>query len=97
MESGLNGYLGSFAGHGLSIPLWEVMLLVLINSICLLLGKHKTGLLMTYLFVFYWGFVFNRSFFTDLMGHFTWGLLLYSVLGAGMIIIIIVSFFVESK
>jgi hypothetical protein len=97
MLSGITRYFGSFADQGLSIPLWEVMLLVLINSICLLFGKHKTGLLMTYLFVFYWGFVFNRAFFTDLMGNFTWGLLAYSILGAGMVLITIVSFFVESK
>jgi hypothetical protein len=97
MLQGIRGYLGSFADQGLSIPVWEVMLLVLINSICLLFGKHKTGLLMTYLFVFYWGFVFNRTFFTDLMGHFTWGLLVYSILGAAMILIVVISFFVESK
>jgi hypothetical protein len=86
-----------FTDKDFSIPIWEVMLLLIINSICLLLGKHKAGLLVTYLFVFYWGFVFNRTYFVDILGQMTWGLYVYSLLGAAMALVIVVSFFIQDS
>jgi hypothetical protein len=86
-----------FSGKDFSVPLWEVMLLVLINSFCLLFGRHRLGLIVSYLFVLYWGFIFNRGYFVDMLGHLNWGLYVYGISGIVMAIIFLISFFVKTK
>jgi hypothetical protein len=86
-----------FSGKDFSVPLWEVILLVLINSICLLLGRHRLGLIVSYLFVFYWGFIFNSTYFVNMMDYFTWGLYIYVISGVVMAIIFLISFFVKTR
>ncbi len=95
MES--TSFLGFLSGKEFAIPLWEVVLLVLLNSACLLLGKHKLGLVISYLFVFYWGFIFNRGYFTDLFGNMTWGLYLYGISGILMVVVAVFGFFIRAK
>ena len=65
----------------LSVPLSQVLLFTLLMTLCLLFGRHKLGLLVSYSFVFYWGFVFNRSYFIDLLGNTTTGLYTYTLFG----------------
>jgi len=43
----------------ISIPIVQIVLLILSGSIALLFGKQKLALLINYLFVFYWGFGVN--------------------------------------
>lgn len=83
-----------FTGKEFSVPIWEVLLLVIINSFCLILGKHRLGLIVSYLFVFYWGFIINRGYFIDMLGNMTWGLYVYAILGVIMVIIAVVGFFI---
>src|SRR5208282_5758934 len=80
-------------GEGLSIPFGQVLIFVLVNSYCLLLAKYKLGLLVTYCFVFYWGFILNREYFIDRFGNTSAGLIFYVLAGILMIIIFIISFF----
>ncbi|MCX5802155.1 MAG: hypothetical protein NTU69_01250 [Proteobacteria bacterium] len=91
------GFLQFFSDKDFSVPLWEVILLVLINSICLLLGRHRLGLIVSYLFVFYWGFIFNSTYFVNMMGYFAWGLYIYVISGLVMAIIFLISFFVKTR
>ncbi len=91
------GLLQFFSDKDFSVPLWEVILLVLINSICLLLGRHRLGLIVSYLFVFYWGFIFNSTYFVNMMGYFAWGLYIYVISGLVMAIIFLISFFVKTR
>jgi len=91
------GLLQFFSDKDFAVPLWEVILLVLINSICLLLGRHRLGLIVSYLFVFYWGFIFNSTYFVNMMGYFTWGLYIYVISGVVMAIIFLISFFVKTR
>ncbi len=86
-----------FTGKEFSVPLWEVALLVVINSICLLLGRHRLGLIVTYFFVFYWGFILNRGLFTDMLGNMTCGLYLYGSSGIALGAVFLVSFFVRPQ
>ncbi len=81
----------------LALPFGQVMLFVVINSFCLLFGRHKLGLLITYCFVFYWGFISNREYFIDRLGNTTWGLVVYALSGIVMIVIFIIGFFQESR
>lgn len=89
-------FLEFFSGMEFSVPLWEVALLVVISSVCLLLGKHKLGLITSYFFMFYWGFVINRTYFVDTLGNATIGLYIYSIAGIVMAVIVITGFFVKS-
>jgi hypothetical protein len=91
------GLLQFFSDKDFAVPLWEVILLVLINSICLLLGRHRLGLIVSYLFVFYWGFIFNSTYFVNMMGYFAWGLYIYAISGVVMAIIFLISFFVKTR
>ncbi|QPJ66487.1 MAG: hypothetical protein G3M78_14205 [Candidatus Nitrohelix vancouverensis] len=74
-----------------SIPLGQVILFVVVSSICLMLGRHKLGLLVSFCFAFYWGFVFNRETLVDMLGHST-GLYIYAFCGLAMIGLALISF-----
>jgi|DewCreStandDraft_4_1066084.scaffolds.fasta_scaffold33690_3 hypothetical protein len=43
----------------LTIPLWEIMLLGVVALLCLISERLKLGLLVTFVFVFYWGLSTN--------------------------------------
>ena len=92
----IKSFVESFSGMEFSIPLWELVLLVVISSICLLLGKHKAGLLTSCFFMFYWVFIFNWAYFVDALGNATIGFFLYCVAGFVMAGIVITGFFIES-
>jgi hypothetical protein len=80
----------------LSVPLSQVLLFTLLMTLCLLFGRHKLGLLVSYSFVFYWGFVFNRSYFIDLLGNTTTGLYTYTLFGFLMAVLAIIGMFQKS-
>ncbi len=42
-----------------SIPIMQIVLLILFGTVALLFGRQKLALLINYLFVFYWGFGVN--------------------------------------
>lgn len=72
------------ADKTLSIPLGQVLLFTLLMTLCMLFGRHKLGLLISYSFVFFWGFIFNRSYFVDLLGNTSSGLYIYGISGLVM-------------
>ncbi len=45
----------------LTIPLFQVGLLLILCSLVLLSGRVKLALLINYLFVFYWGYWLNKE------------------------------------
>jgi len=45
----------------LTIPLYQVGLLLILGSLVFLLGRLKLALLINYLFVFYWGYWLNKE------------------------------------
>ena len=42
-----------------TIPIMQLVILILFSTIALLFGRQKLALLINYLFVFYWGFGVN--------------------------------------
>lgn len=74
----------------LSVPLSQVLFFTLLMTLCLLFGRHKLGLLISYSFVFFWGFVFNRSYFVDLLGNNSSGLYTYTFFGFLMAVLAVV-------
>ncbi len=90
--------IGSFfSGKEFAIPLWEVIVFVLVISLCLLFGRNRLGLIISYSFVFYWGFISNMTHFSNMLSHNSWGMPLYIFSGFLMFIVAITGFFVESK
>ena len=87
-----NHILGFLSENEFSVPASQVSLLIFMNSFCLLMGKHKLGLLVSYTFVFYWGFIFNRVHFVTLLGETTIGLYLYAIFGLFMLFTILFGF-----
>lgn len=77
----------------LSIPLGQVLLFTLLMTLCMLFGRHKLGLMISYAFVFFWGFIFNRSYFIDLLGNTSGGLYSYALFGFLMAVLAIVGMF----
>ncbi len=75
------------ADKTLSIPLGQVLLFTLLMTLCMLFGRHKLGLLISYAFVFFWGFIFNRSYFIDVLGNTSSGLYIYALSGLVMAVL----------
>jgi hypothetical protein len=82
-----------FSNGQLFIPAWQVIFFIFLNSFCLLFGKFKLGLLISYCFVFYWGFIFNNAYFLDMFGNTTWGMFIYLFSGAFMLLMAVIGFF----
>ena len=45
----------------LTIPIEQIIILLLLSTIALLFGKIKIALIINYVFTFLWGYVFNRD------------------------------------
>ncbi|MBI4388776.1 MAG: hypothetical protein HY580_01235 [Nitrospinae bacterium] len=81
-----------FSNAEFNVPVSQVMTLVTINALCLFLGKNKLGLLVSYCFVVYWGFVFNRANFVSVLGKTELGLYVYAFFGISTALIAVVGF-----
>ena len=46
----------------LSIPLIQILLVLLLSTVALLYGKKRLALLVNYTFIFYWGYLYNRAY-----------------------------------
>lgn len=78
------------ADQTFNVPLGQVLVFTLLLTFCLLLGKDKLGLMISYSFVFYWGFIFNQDHFVSLLGETSIGLYLYGVFGLCMALLALV-------
>jgi hypothetical protein len=81
-----------FSDEDFSVPAMQVFLLMLMNSICLLLGRFKLGLLVSYCFAFYWGFVFNKDYFVGLHAVTPASLAVYAAGGMAMLVVAVIGF-----
>ncbi len=80
----------------ISVPLFQIILLLLLSTIFLLFNKIKVALIINYVFVLYWGYIFNRNVlirsFQNKMDCFVY-LYLYFGLGFLILILALVGFF----
>ncbi|MBI4389131.1 MAG: hypothetical protein HY580_03040 [Nitrospinae bacterium] len=83
--------------HDISIPLGQIMFFVVFISICLLLKKHSLGLMGTYLFVFYCGFISQNEQFVSTLGESTKGMVVYVFFGLFMAVMLLLGFFQNTK
>ncbi len=81
----------------IGIPLYMVISYVAIISICLLLSRVQLGLTLSFLFVFYIGYFYNRTLLLKTLEGSAGGILIYAILGIIIIILAIISFLSSSK
>ncbi|MFQ5673055.1 MAG: hypothetical protein ACE5G9_08165 [Nitrospinales bacterium] len=91
----VNSMINFLSDKQFSVPLGQMLLFAFMISICFFLSKHKMGLLISYTFVFYWGFFFNRGFFIDILGYATTGFFIYVFSGVITATLIFIGFFRE--
>ena len=86
-----------FSSVEIGIPLYLFISYAAIISICLLFSRVQLGLAVSFLFVFYIGYFYNRAFLLETVEGSTIGVMIYMGLGLIVITLAIVSFFSSSK
>jgi hypothetical protein len=56
------GNMEFFFSTKISIPLFQILLLLIFSTTVLLYGKVRLALVINYIFTLYWGYVFNREY-----------------------------------
>jgi hypothetical protein len=54
----------SFISTQLTIPILQVVLLLLLTTVTMLFGRHKLALFINYFFTLYWGYIANIDIFS---------------------------------
>ena len=94
----LNDPISAFlADTSFCVPIGQVIFLIALISMCLLTRKFKLGLLLTYSFVFYWGFIFNHNYFINMLGKTSAAFYAYALLGLSMLAMSFLGFRDEEK
>ena len=77
----------------LTIPVWQIGLFVALISLSLLLGRNHLGIVVTYLFILYWGFILYWPDFIAGAEGIPWALALYIVSGLAIVFLAVLAFF----
>jgi hypothetical protein len=77
---------------GLMIPAQQMGLFVALISLFMLLGRIQTGLLVTFLFVLYWGYVLSWSNFVAAAGENYTALVIYGACGIAIVVLAMIAF-----
>ena len=76
-----------FINTDLTIPVGQIIILLLLSTLALLFGKVKIALIINYVFAFLWGYVFNRDkFLVSGFEHPEIFTILYFLFGIGIIL-----------
>ncbi len=78
-----------------TIPVMQVVFYMFLSTLCFFLKKYKLGLMISYAFIFNWGFLHSVSTFEKMAGKPTLGLLIYLVSGLGLAVLVVWGFFRE--
>ena len=82
----------------LSIPMIQIILLMLISTISLLFGKLKLALIINYLFTLHWAYISNRdSLMTMDPEHFGLIPTIYFVFGIGVVLVVAFAFMFQKS
>ena len=88
---------GFFLGSEFSVPLWAIVVFVTLITLFLLFGKHRMGLIISYIIVFFWVFIINYNNFFDILKSTSYGLSVYALSAILMIIMTVVGFLTGPK
>ncbi len=71
----------------------DITLFVAFVSYCLFFKKHELGLIGTFVFVYYLGFIFGKAPFISLGGEASWWVYLYGLTGLASVGLFLIGFF----
>jgi hypothetical protein len=89
--------VGILSAVEIKIPIYIVISYIALISICLLLRRIHLGLAVSFLFVFYIGYLYNRSFLIETLKGSPLGIVIYAGLGLVIIVLAIISFLSSHK
>ena len=82
----------------LSIPLVQIILLMLLSTISILFGKLKLALLINYLFTMHWAYISNREKLMDMgFENFQLVSILYFIFGLGIVLVVAFAFMFQKN
>jgi len=81
-----------FCTTKLAVPITQIILLLMLSTMALLLGRIKLALLINYVFTLYWGYFFNRDLFFDYVEGIDYFLFIYFGFGIFVAIIAMIGF-----
>lgn len=85
----------SFKSIELVIPLWQLGLYTILISFFMLFGHDKHGISVSFGFILYWGFVYNRTKLNEIFGTSPSFMAIYIVCAILLIFLILISFFIK--
>jgi len=87
------GEMGCLSTNDFIIPVGQIFSYMVLSTLSFLLRRYKLGLMVSFAYVFNWGFLHGSANFVDSIGRPTMELLLYLVSGLMMSTLIVVGFF----
>ncbi len=81
----------------LAVPLLQVIMLLVWNTICLFLGKLRLALMINYVFVLFWGYVYNCDLFLSSGPNGASYVFIYASFGLVVCILAMVGFISQMK
>jgi len=90
-------FVGILSTVEIRVPIYMVICYLAAISVCLLLSRIRAGLALSFFFVFYVGYLHNRTLLVEAMKGSIVGIGIYAGLGLVIIIFAVVSLFSSSK
>ena len=82
----------------LSVPLFQILILLLFSTVALLFGKVRMALLINYIFTFYWAYIFNRDSLMSMgLQKFDYFTVTYFLFGLGIFLFAMVGFLFQKN
>jgi len=90
-------FVGILSTVEIRVPIYMVICYLAAISVCLLLSRIRAGLALSFFFVFYAGYLHNRTLLVEAMKGSIVGIGIYAGLGLVIIIFAVVSLFSSPK
>jgi hypothetical protein len=84
-----------FYATELTVPLSQMVLLLICTTVALLFGWVKLALLVNYLFAFFWGYILNRELLIGSGETASYFVYIYVVFGLSVVFLAVVGFLVH--
>lgn len=81
----------------ITIPLIQLVLLLVLSTMSLLFGKVKVALMINYVFSMYWGFFLNKELIFGIAQESEGLVMFYLGLGIGVAILAVIGFITHQK
>ena len=82
-----------FMNTDLTVPMIQIVLLLLFSTVAMLFGKLRIALIINYVFTLHWAYVFNRDRYMEMgLEQFDLFTIMYFLFGLGVIMLATVAF-----